>query len=120
MSNINYNTYLVCLYVQLTSQCKVSMTWIKTQRQILTLFRLRPVRMRTEIKTNQMMQGGRFPHKGVYRVGHDNNGKLLGIDVTVYEDLGYLPNDSGALALLGFIDNGKNYMDYLMVNSKIR
>ncbi|XP_045174786.2 xanthine dehydrogenase-like [Mercenaria mercenaria] len=65
----------------------------------------RPVRARQTIQTNLRMMGRRFPHKFVYRVGFDDNGKLLGIDMKIYEGQGYLPNEDSASFFFAFIDN---------------
>ncbi|XP_060599195.1 uncharacterized protein LOC132752826 [Ruditapes philippinarum] len=65
----------------------------------------RPVRMRQTIQSNYIMLGRRYPHKINYRVGFDDSGKLLGLDVKFYEGLGCLPDEKSAAAFPGCIDN---------------
>jgi xanthine dehydrogenase molybdopterin-binding subunit B len=52
------------------------------------------------------MLGRRYPHKINYRVGFDDSGKLLGLDVKFYEGLGCLPDEKSAAMFPGCIDNG--------------
>ena len=56
------------------------------------------------------MLGRRYPHKINYRVGFDDTGKLLGLDVKVYEGLGCLIDESSVGIVPGFIDNGIQYL----------
>ncbi|XP_012938611.1 xanthine dehydrogenase/oxidase [Aplysia californica] len=49
----------------------------------------RPMKMRLDLHTNMKMQGKRTAYFAKYEVGFDNNGRLLGNDVTMYGDTGY-------------------------------
>ncbi|KAL4225427.1 hypothetical protein ACF0H5_016117 [Mactra antiquata] len=78
----------------------------------------RPVRMRLSISDNLLMCGRRFPHRFDYKVGFDDNGKLLGIDVHVYEGLGYLENENIVPFFSGNIDSvttpSAQFMEHVM------
>lgn len=52
------------------------------------------------------MLGRRFQRRADYKVGFDNNGKLLGVEIKMYEGEGYIPNDNNLFSYYGFADNG--------------
>ena len=41
-----------------------------------------------------------------FKVGHDATGKLNGVNVTYYREVGYLKNPGGGDYLYGYLDNG--------------
>ena len=75
--------------------------------------------MRQTIQSNLSMLGRRYPHKINYRVGFDDNGKLLGIDVKMYQGLGCLPNEKAASFVAAFIDNGIQFRNFYLSCSVI-
>jgi len=66
----------------------------------------RPVRGRQSIRSNLEACGRRYQHRFDYRVGFDNTGALVGIDIKVYENAGCLPNEFMGLLMAFYIDNG--------------
>ena len=57
------------------------------------------------ISVNLIVQNNTF------KVGHDATGKLNGVNVTYYREVGYLRNPGGGDYLYGYLDNGNyNYI----------
>ena len=44
--------------------------------------------------------------QNTFKVGHDDTGKLNGVIVTYYREVGYLKNPGGGDYLYGYLDNG--------------
>ncbi|KAH0792538.1 xanthine dehydrogenase-like [Histomonas meleagridis] len=49
----------------------------------------RPVRMQLDREIDMLIAGGRHPMKTKYKIGFDDNGKLLALDAKVYSDCGW-------------------------------
>ncbi|XP_052067277.1 uncharacterized protein LOC127706661 [Mytilus californianus] len=65
----------------------------------------RPVKLNLEFHTQMKMLGGRLAYRADYTVGCTDQGKLNGIKMTLYADVGYNGNDSTLYSVYGFIDN---------------
>ncbi|KAK7099380.1 uncharacterized protein [Littorina saxatilis] len=68
----------------------------------------RPVRLVMDLHTNMRAVGKRNPYYAQYEVGFTDEGKLNGINVTVYGDCGSSPNGSGLSSMFICIDNAYN------------
>ncbi|XP_063399739.1 xanthine dehydrogenase/oxidase-like [Mytilus trossulus] len=65
----------------------------------------RSVKLNMEFHTNMTMVGRRFSYRADYTVGCMQVGKLNGIKIQLYSDLGCLPNDNNLPVAFTFIDN---------------
>lgn len=65
----------------------------------------RPVKLNMDFHTNMEMVGRRFAYRADYTVGCSDQGKLNGIKITLYSDLGCLSNDSVVAGVFDWIDN---------------
>ncbi|XP_067656037.1 uncharacterized protein [Haliotis asinina] len=65
----------------------------------------RPVRLAMNFHTNIKTVGKRFPYLADYTVGVSNDGKMKGIQMTVYSDCGSSSNDTGFEGYTSCIDN---------------
>ena len=63
--------------------------------------------MRMELQTNMEMIGRRFPYRADYKVGYDDTGKLLAVQIHMYAGQGFLPNEIALAEAPKYIDNGE-------------
>ena len=56
-----------------------------------------PVTMMLDRDEDMMYSGTRHPYKGVYRVGYDDDGKFLALDLQMYSNAGYSLDLSGSV-----------------------
>ncbi|XP_071122788.1 uncharacterized protein [Mytilus edulis] len=77
----------------------------------------RPVKLNLEFHTQMKMLGGRLAYRADYTVGCTDQGKLNGIKMTLYADVGYNGNDNTLYSVYGFIDNAY-YCENWKINPK--
>ncbi|XP_052766428.1 xanthine dehydrogenase-like [Mya arenaria] len=65
----------------------------------------RPVRGRMDIQSNLEACGRRYQHRVDFRVGFDDTGLLKGIDLNIYENAGFLPNEQLGFVFSCYVDN---------------
>jgi xanthine dehydrogenase molybdopterin-binding subunit B len=68
---------------------------------------VRPVKMHMSLWDNAKAIGKRFPYYVKYHAGFDHSGKLLGIKMDIYGNLGAQKNDSPLKHSESFIDSGQ-------------
>ncbi|ELT96232.1 hypothetical protein CAPTEDRAFT_209743 [Capitella teleta] len=109
-----YEVFPTSQWPDLTQQTVAQVLGIKKNQLInpelfiyfhYTVFISGPVKMHMNFNTNMEMIGRRFPWLADYEVGVDNDGRLIGVKITIYADAGCSPNDH-SLFPARFSDNG--------------
>ncbi|KNC55293.1 aldehyde oxidase [Thecamonas trahens ATCC 50062] len=67
----------------------------------------RPVRTQMDIETNMRLVGKRFAHQAKYKVGFNNDGKIVAVQVEIISDCGYANSGMGSATSM-YVDNTYN------------
>lgn len=80
----------------------------------------KPVRVSLGLNENMEMVGKRFPWYAEYKVGFDQNGKLIGIIINYYSDAGVCPNDNAMGTIYDFSDNAYNCPNWHLIPTLVK
>ncbi|CAF0756244.1 unnamed protein product [Brachionus calyciflorus] len=80
----------------------------------------RPVRVALDLNTDLNLIGKRFPWYAKYKIGFNNDGKLLAIKIDFYCDSGNAPTDHSMMATPAFADNVYNCPNWFISSNLVK